>query len=113
MSVGNAVVNAVLRSPFHRAMSGTTDLIRYTGRRSGRVITTPTQYTTHGDDLVILVGHPESKQWWRNFSEARDIEVLVAGVWRPMRGRAIVGADEPETVRPLLETYVERFPRAD
>ena len=112
MSIGNAVVGALLRSPFHRAMSGSIDLIRYTGRRSGRVITTPTQYATHGDDVVILVGHPESKQWWRNFSEACDVEVLVAGVWRPMRGRALVGADEPETVRPLLETYLARFPRA-
>ncbi|MEO6468287.1 MAG: nitroreductase/quinone reductase family protein [Acidimicrobiia bacterium] len=112
MSIGNALVSVLLRSPLHRVLSGSTDLIRYTGRRSGRVITTPTQYATHGDGVVILVGRPEAKQWWRNFSEARDLDVLVRGVWRPMRGRAIVGADEPGTARPLLETYLARFPRA-
>lgn len=57
-----------------------------------------------------MVGHPESKQWWRNFSEPRDLEVLVRSVWCPMRGRAIVGAQDPETVRPLLEIYLKRFP---
>jgi len=29
-----------------------------------------------------------------------------------MVGRAIVGTDEPETVAPLLDTYLARFPKA-
>ena len=89
-------------------------MIRYTGRRSGRVITTPTptQYASLGEDLVIMVGDPLAKKWWRNFTDERDLDVLVRGSWRPMRGRAILGAEEPETVAALLDAYLERFPKA-
>ena len=111
MPIGNAIVKIVLSSPLHRMLSGSTDVIRYTGRRTGRVITTPTQYANSGDDIVIMVGQPASKQWWRNFAEERELDVLVRRTWRAMRARAIVGADEPETVRPLLATYLARFPR--
>jgi hypothetical protein len=111
MSIGNAIVSAVLRSPIHRVLSGSIDLLRYTGRRSGRVITTPTQYACLGDDLVVVVGRPASKVWWRNFTDERDVDVLVRGSWRAMRGRAVLGATEPETVASLLDTYLERFPR--
>ena len=113
MSIGNAIVRAVLSSPMHRVLSGSTDVIRYTGRRSGRVITTPTQYAECGDDIVILVGRSSSKRWWRNFAEERDLDVLVRGSWRAMRARAILGADEPEEVRSLLDAYLARFPRVE
>lgn len=112
MGVGNAVVSAVLRSPLHRLLSGSTDLITYTGRRSGRSFTTPTQYAQRGADVVILVGRPEAKTWWRNFKSERDLNVLVRGRWLPMTGRAVAGADEPETIAPLLDAYLDRFPRA-
>ena len=29
-----------------------------------------------------------------------------------MTGRAVVGADEPDTVRVVLDAYLERFPKA-
>jgi hypothetical protein len=112
VAIGNTFVKAVLQSPLHGLLSGSTDLIRYSGRRSGRTITTPTQYATHGEDVVILVGRPETKRWWRNFTDEHDLDVLVRGSWRAMRGRAVVGADEPEVLRPLLDTYLARFPRA-
>jgi hypothetical protein len=104
-------MSAVLRSPIHRVLSGSIDLIRYTGRRSGRVITVPTQYACRGDDVIVVVGRPASKVWWRNFSEDRDADVLVRGSWRAMRGRTVLGATEPEAVASLLDTYLERFPR--
>jgi deazaflavin-dependent oxidoreductase (nitroreductase family) len=112
MGIGNGVVSAVLRSPLHRLLSGSTDVVRYTGRRSGRQFTTPTQYVHHGDDVIILVGRPETKSWWRNFRNDRDTDVLVRGRWTPMTARAVVGADEPELIAPLLAAYLERFPRA-
>jgi F420H(2)-dependent quinone reductase len=111
MSFANRVVCRLLESPAHRLMSGSTDVIRYRGRRSGRTVTTPTQYATYGDGLVIFVGRPDSKRWWRNFRQDRDIDVLVAGDWRAMVGRAVVGSEDPETVAPLLEAYLQRFPK--
>ena len=111
MRIGNGIVAAVLRSPAHGLLSGSTDLIRYTGRRSGRLIVTPTQYLSSGDDVVILVGRAESKSWWRNFTEPGDVDVLVRGTWRTMSAQVVVGAEEPETAAPLFDAYLERFPR--
>jgi F420H(2)-dependent quinone reductase len=112
MTFANRVVRTLLESPAHRLMSGSTDLIRYRGRRSGDTVTTPTQYATYKGGVVIFVGRPETKTWWRNFREDRDIDVLIRGRWRGMVGRAVVGVDEPDTIRPLLDAYVERFPKA-
>ena len=112
MALINRFVSTVLRSPVHRLLSGSVDLVRYTGRRSGSEITTPTQYARRGDDVIILAGRPDTKTWWRNFVDARDVELLVQGAWIPMRAQAVVGADEPEVIAPLLDAYLERFPKA-
>jgi hypothetical protein len=95
----------------HRMLSGWTDLIRYTGQRSGREIVTPTQYARLGDHVIILVGRPDTKTWWRNFTTDCNIDVLVKRTWLPMTARAVIGADEPDTVTPLLNAYRARFPR--
>lgn len=112
MAIGNKLVAAVLRSPAHGLLSGSVALVRYTGRRTGRTIVTPVQYVTLGDDVVILSGRPDTKTWWRNFKREGDIEVLVRGTWCRLRARAISGAEQPATVRPLLDQYLHRFPRA-
>jgi hypothetical protein len=112
MAVANRIVAAVLQSPAHRVLSGKLDLVRYEGRRSGRTIVTPTQYAAVGDDVVILVGRPDSKTWWRNFTERRDVDVLIAREWRSMRGEVRRGADDPERVGALLDAYLARFPSA-
>lgn len=62
--------------------------------------------------MLILVGRPETKTWWRNFIADGEIEVLLDRRWQPMTARAVIGADDPDTVTPLLETYLRRFPRA-
>ena len=109
-SFSNVCVSTVLQSPFHRLLSGSTDLIRYRGRKSGREITTPTQYAECGDDIVMLVGQPATKTWWQNFRADRDLDVLIRGRWSPMTARAVVGADEPTEIGRLLDVYLARFP---
>ncbi|HSJ44112.1 MAG TPA: hypothetical protein VK923_05445 [Euzebyales bacterium] len=49
---GNGIVLAVLRSPFHRLLSGVALELRYTGRRSGREYVLPVQYARRGDQLT-------------------------------------------------------------
>lgn len=58
MTLQDTLVAAVLRSRLHRALSGSTGLVRYTGRRTGRVVQTPTQYVRGGQDVVRFVGIP-------------------------------------------------------
>lgn len=111
MSFANTVVAALLRSPLHGVLSGSTDLVRYTGRRTGRQHLTPTQYARRGDELVILVARPETKSWWRNFTTERELDVLVRRQWLPMTARAVRRSDEPDTVAPLLDVYLRRFPK--
>jgi hypothetical protein len=62
----NPVVRAVLRSPAHRLLSGRVLLLTYTGRRTGEQHTIPVQYARDGEALVVTVGWPERKVWWRN-----------------------------------------------
>lgn len=112
MTFANRVVGAVLSSPAHRLLSGSTDLVRYCGRRSGATIVTPTQYARSGDDVVILVGRARTKTWWRNFRQDRDVDVLVQGHWLPMTARVVTGTDDPATLQPLLDAYLARFPKA-
>lgn len=114
MSAGNRVVSRLLRSPLHPALSGSMAIVRYTGRGSGRQFSTPVQYVQRGDEALILVGRPDTKTWWRNFQNGHghEIDLLMRGQWLAMTGRAVVGADEPDIIRPLLDTYLERFPRA-
>ena len=111
MSFVNACVTSLLRSPFHWLLSGSTDLIRYRGRRSGREITMPTPYAQCGSNIVILVGRPDDKMWWRNFRSEGDLDLLIRGRWSPMTARAVVGADDAAGIGPLLDAYLNRFPR--
>lgn len=86
--------------------------LRYTGVRSGRQFTLPARYASNDDDIVIMVGRPERKTWWRNFRTGRDVEVLRAGQWRLMTAHAVEGASEPERTASLLAIYHKRFPRS-
>jgi hypothetical protein len=113
MRLVDRVVRGILRSRAHPLLSRSTCVVRYRGRRSGAEFSTPTQYAPHGDGLVILVGRPQTKQWWRNFQDDREIDVLVAGRWRQMTGRAVIGLDQPDEIGPLLAAYLRRFPRVE
>ena len=62
--------------------------------------------------MIILVGRPDTKTWWCNFTTHRDIDVLIQRTWLPMTARAVIGADEPNTVTPFLDAHLVRFPRA-
>jgi hypothetical protein len=111
MAFSNSVVEKILMSPAHRILSGSTILIRYQGRRTGTEYTTPVQYADAYVGLVVLVGQPETKTWWRNFTDMGQLKVLRAGTWIPMTAHALRGVDEPEAVEPLLRSYALRFPK--
>ena len=111
MARANSVVEKILTSPAHRILSGSTVLIRYQGRRSGAEYTTPVQYADAHVGLVVLVGEPETKTWWRNFTDMGQLKVLLAGKWIPMTAHALRGADDPEAVTPLLRSYAIRYPK--
>lgn len=111
MGGANAVVETVLKSPLHGIMSGKMVLIRYLGTRSGTEHTLPVQYADAHHGLVIVVGQPDTKTWWRNFTTMGQAKVLLAGTWVPMTAHALLGSEDPEAVTPLLRSYAARFPK--
>lgn len=67
-------------------------IITYTGRRSGRTISTPVSYRRTGDDLQIAANMPEAKNWWRNFlGDGAPLSVRLNGIDRP--GHAVAKRD--------------------
>jgi hypothetical protein len=111
MAGANTVVEAVLKSPLHRLMSGKLVLIRYSGKRSGTEHTLPVQYADTHHGIVVMVGKPDTKTWWRNFTTMGQAQVLLAGEWVPMTAHALRGSEDPEAVTPLLRSYAARFPK--
>jgi len=111
MASANGVVEAILQSPLHRILSGRLLLIRYLGEHTGTEHTLPVQYAETQHGLVVLVGDAETKTWWRNFTSMGQAKVLRARTWTPMTAHALVGAEEPDAVAPLLRSYAARFPR--
>ena len=111
MGRANGIVEAVLKSPLHRVMSGSLALVRYTGATSGTEYTLPVQYADAGHGFVVVVGEHDTTTWWRNFTTMGQAQVLMRGTWIPMTAHALVGADDPDGVTPLLRSYAARFPK--
>ncbi|WNV92131.1 nitroreductase/quinone reductase family protein [Umezawaea sp. Da 62-37] len=90
----NGHVVALRSSPrFGKAVSRHLTVVTYTGRRSGRVFSTPVGYRRVGDVVTIGVQLPDAKKWWRNFlGEGQPISVELDGVER--RGHAVARRDD-------------------
>ncbi len=75
---------ALMRSPLGgRALGRWLTVVTYTGRRSGRRISTPVGYRRSGDVVTIPVGMADRKNWWRNFTgTGGPVSVLLDGVER-------------------------------
>jgi hypothetical protein len=89
-SVVNPRLVALLRSPRGgRLLGGHLTVVSYTGRRSGRRISTPVGYRRSADGVTIPVGMAQSKRWWRNFTgEGAPLSLHLDGVERPGHGVA-------------------------
>ena len=88
----NPVVRAVLSSPLHPLLSRRLALITVTGRRSGRRYTFPVGYRQDGDRVIINVGQPERKHWWRNLKQAGQVDMRIQGARR--KGQALARGEE-------------------
>jgi len=77
MSMSNSVVSAVLRSPFHRLMSGSLMLLRFHGRTSGRLYEFPVEYMRHGDTITLFTRR--YRRWWMNLQSPAPVTVLLYG----------------------------------
>ena len=85
----NPVVRAVLSSPLHPLLSRGLALITVTGRRSGHRYTFPVGYRQEGDRVIVGVGWPERKRWWRNLKDGDRVEIRIRGHRRAGQAQAL------------------------
>lgn len=102
----NPMVIWLLRSPLHFLVSKGVMLITVTGRKSGRKISTPTNYLR--DDGTLWVVSWRERTWWRNLRGGAAVWALLAG--KRVQGRGQVVEDEKEVAQALFE-YYRKAPR--
>mgnify|MGYP001194374218 CR=1 FL=1 len=98
---GNDFVAWVLRSPFHGMLSKDMMLVTVTGRKSGKSISTPTNYVRDGDTLWVI--SLRERTWWRNLRGGANVRVVLAR--RGVEGRGQVIEEESQVSQSLFEYY--------
>ncbi len=102
----NPLVTWLLRSPLHGLVSENVMLVTVTGRKSGKSISTPTNYQLHGNTLWVISWR--DRKWWRNLRGGADIRVLLRG--RNVQGRGEV-IEEEKAVAQSLSDYYRKAPK--
>ncbi len=74
----------ILRSPMHAMVSKTILLITFTGRKSGKIYTTPVDYSQDGDQVTIFT----HASWWKNLRGGAPVSLR-------LRGKDVMGVPEP------------------
>jgi hypothetical protein len=80
-------------------------LITFTGRKSGRIFTTPVRYLKH--DQRIRCFTSSDNQWWRNVRGGAYVSLRVEGRTIRCWAEAITG----DPVRPALADFLLHFPQ--
>jgi deazaflavin-dependent oxidoreductase (nitroreductase family) len=83
-------------------------LLTTTGRKSGRKITTPLQYVTDGDNVVLIAsnaGHDNHPQWWLNLKKNPEAEIQVKRETRRMKAEEAQGAERERLWGRAVEQY--------
>jgi deazaflavin-dependent oxidoreductase (nitroreductase family) len=97
LRLGNPFLTALLRSPLHRMADGSMMLISVTGRRSGKVYTTPVNYLRDGDSLTVV--SMRERTWWRNLRGGAEVGLHLRG--ESQRAHAAVAEDDTAVAQAL------------
>jgi deazaflavin-dependent oxidoreductase (nitroreductase family) len=108
--VANPFVKLILRSPLHGWMSAALLLITYRGRKSGREFTLPVQYVQDGNQVYIIPGFAEKKNWWRNLRGGMDVQVTLKGQIMSGRGILLDHETDAEALSRGFGMYIKQFP---
>jgi deazaflavin-dependent oxidoreductase (nitroreductase family) len=95
----------LLRSPLHRLISGSTMLVQYTGRKSGKAYAVPVNYLSADGALITLSLH--SRTWWRSLRQS-PVTLRLRGQDVPARAEVF---ETPEDVAQALLAVVRGNPK--
>jgi len=102
----NPIMIWLLKSPLHGMISKGVVLVTVTGRKSGKSISTPTNYLC--DENTLWVISWRERTWWRNLRGGANVQVLLAG--RSVEGRGQV-IEEEKAVAQNLFSYYHKVPK--
>ena len=97
----NDVMGWVLKSPLHFLLSKGMMLITVTGRKSGKLISTPVAYLREGNTLWVV--SRRTSKWWRNLRGGAVVQVHLAG--RKMNGQGSLIEDQQAVAQRLFENF--------
>ena len=102
----NPMMIWLLKSPLHGMISRGVMLVTVTGCKSGRTISTPTNYVCDGNILWVISWR--ERTWWRNLRGGAKVRVLLAGNSVEGRGQVI---EEEKAVAQSLFDYYRKIPQ--
>jgi hypothetical protein len=73
----NPLVTWLLHSPLRGLMDGSTLLLTYTGRKSGKVYTFPISYVQHGDCIRLITR--KGKPWLKSVAAGAPVILWLRG----------------------------------
>lgn len=98
----NRLMGLMLKTPgLQRLVGKSTALLTFTGRKTGRSITTPISYVREGD-RIILSGH-RTRNWWRNVAQNPEVMIRVAGEDRRGHASILEGDEALSAMAMILE----------
>lgn len=103
----NPTIRFLLCSPIHGLWSSSLMLISFTGRRSGKVFTTPVRYITDGETIRCFTS--SENQWWRNLRGGAKVTLRVQG--KDSSYTAVAIENNSEEVKKWLIFYLGLFPQ--
>ena len=104
---GNDFMAWVLRSPFHGMLSNGMMIITVTGRKTGKIYTTPVGYYEEGGYLWIVTNR--ERTWWKNLQGGANVGLLLKR--KPVQGTADTELDE-KCVETRMYEYLRHVPQA-
>jgi deazaflavin-dependent oxidoreductase (nitroreductase family) len=100
----NSAMKFMLRSPVHGMVSKTVLLISFTGRKSGKIYTTPVSYSQRGDQVSIFT----HANWWKNLRNSPEVLLRIRG--RELQGLAEPVAGDKQAIAAGLSAHLRVVP---
>ena len=103
----NPPVKALLRSPLHGLMSKNTLLLEFTGRKSGKALSTPISYHLSNNAAHCFTNR--NFAWWRNLLNGQTVSLRIQG--HTHQSKPQVETDNLDLMSEGLEAFLRAVPR--